>query len=70
MALEKMDGIHGAYVNNGISLHLASKDDYHQDKIAKELKAFKLSIKESKLLDGSPFVKPPNKKQNKEPSKS
>lgn len=65
MALEKLDGINGAYVNNGISLHFASKDGYDQEKIAKELKAFKLTVKEAKLIEGSPFVKQPSKEPAK-----
>lgn len=60
MALEKLDGISGAYVNNGISLHLTSKDGYDQEKIAATLKPFKLTIKEAKQVQGSPFAKEAN----------
>lgn len=62
MALEKLDEVSAAYVNNGISLHLKSKDGYDQKVIAETLKAFKLTIKEAKAVEGSPFAKDPVKK--------
>ncbi|NWK57078.1 hypothetical protein HW115_15755 [Verrucomicrobiaceae bacterium N1E253] len=57
--MEKIDGIQAAYVNNGISLHLETKDGYDQKKIAAALKPFKLKIKEAKQLEGSPFEASP-----------
>lgn len=57
MALEKLDGISAAYVNNGISLHLSSKDGYNEEKVAEVLKTFKLTIAEAKAVEGSPFAK-------------
>lgn len=57
MALEKLDGVTGAYVNNGIRLHLASKDGYDQQVVAKALEPFKMKINDAKLVEGSPFGK-------------
>lgn len=65
MALEKIDGISAAYVNNGIRLHLTDKDGYDQEKIAAALKPFKLTIKEAKPVDGSPFDQKEEKRQPK-----
>lgn len=55
MALEQLDGITGAYVNRGITLHLAKAGELDQAKIATALKAFKMTIKEVKALEGKPF---------------
>ena len=59
MALEKIDGISGAYVNNGITLHFTAKGSYDQAKITEALKSFKLTIKDATLVKGSPFTKEP-----------
>ena len=55
MALEKIDGVVGAYVNRGITLHLAKSGELDKDKIAKTLKPFKMTVKEVKALEGKPF---------------
>ncbi len=52
MALEKLDGITGAYVNRGIIIHLAKAAKLDQEKIAEALKPFKITIKEVKPLEG------------------
>ncbi|MGB0993938.1 MAG: hypothetical protein ACPG32_15900 [Akkermansiaceae bacterium] len=55
MALEKIDGVTGAYVNKGIILHLANKDGFDKKKVATALTTFKMVIKEAKKLDTLPF---------------
>ncbi|QQL45997.1 hypothetical protein [Sulfuriroseicoccus oceanibius] len=54
--MEKLDGITGAYVNNGIKLHLADKDGYDEAAVTEALKPFKLKITEATLVEGSPFT--------------
>jgi hypothetical protein len=56
VALEKLDGINAAYVTRGIILHMASKKSFDKDKISEALKPFKITIKESALIQGSPFT--------------
>jgi len=56
VALEKLDGINAAYVTNRIVLHMASKNAFDKDKISEALKPFKITIKESTLIQGSPFT--------------
>lgn len=55
MALEKLDGVSGAYVNRGITIHLAKAGDLDQAKIASALEPFRMTIKEVKALEGKPF---------------
>ena len=55
MALEKIDGIVGAYVNNGITLHLAKAGELEKEKIAATLKPFGMTITDVKALEGKPF---------------
>ncbi|MFK7909036.1 MAG: hypothetical protein AB8F34_00380 [Akkermansiaceae bacterium] len=55
MALEKIDGITGAYVNRGITLHFAKAGAMDKEKIAATLKPFKMTIKEVKALEGKPY---------------
>ena len=55
VALEKLDGISAAYVNSGITLHMASKNIFDQEKITEALKPFKLTIKKSELDLKPPF---------------
>lgn len=55
MALEKLDGIAGAYVNRGITIHLAKAGDLDKEVITKLLKPFNMTIKEVKALEGKPF---------------
>lgn len=55
VALEKMDGVTAAYVNDGITLHLASADGYDQAKVVEVLKPFKMVVKSSTKLDKLPF---------------
>ena len=55
MALEKLDGISAAYVNNDIQLHLATKDGYDKKKVTEALKPFKMKIKKETSTEDSPF---------------
>ena len=57
MALEKLDGISAAYVNNDIQLHLTKKDSYDKKQITKTLKSFKMVIKKESSTEVSPFAK-------------
>ena len=59
VALEKLDDIEAAYVNNGITLHIASKGSFNKETITEALKPFKITIKESSLIKGSPFAESP-----------
>lgn len=56
VALEKLDGISAAYVNNGIMLHMTAKDTFNKETITEVLKPFKITIKESTQIKGSPFA--------------
>ena len=53
--MEGVDGITGAYVNKGITIHLAKPGELDKDKIAKTLEPFKMTVKEVKPLEGKPF---------------
>ena len=53
--MEKVDGITGAYVNRGITIHLAKAGELDKEKIAETLKPFKMAVKEVKPLEGKPF---------------
>ena len=55
VALEKVEGITGAYVNRGITLHLAKAGDLDKDKIAEALKPFRMVIRSVKPMQGKPF---------------
>jgi len=61
VALEKLDGISAAYVNNDIQLHLTDKEGYNQKEITKTLKSFKMVIKKESSSEKSPFAKPETK---------
>jgi len=65
VALEKLDGISAAYVNNDIHLHLTDKDGYDQKEVTKTLKAFKMVIKKESSTEESPFTKPEAKTKAK-----
>jgi len=56
VALEKLDDITAAYVNDGIILHLAGQDAYDEAAVAEALKPFKLKVTEATLVEGSPFA--------------
>ena len=56
VALENLDDVSAAYVTRGIILHMASKKAFDKDKISEALKPFKITIKESALIQGSPFT--------------
>ncbi|MCP5535650.1 MAG: hypothetical protein H7A51_05365 [Akkermansiaceae bacterium] len=55
MALEKIDGIAGAYVNSGITIHLVKAGELDRETIAKTLAPFKMTIQEVEQLEGKPF---------------
>ena len=55
MALEKIDGVAGAYVNRGITIHLTKAGELDKETITKTLEPFKMTIKEVKPLEGKPF---------------
>jgi len=55
VALEKLDGISGAYVNRGITIHLTKAGDLDKAQIASALEPFKMTITEVKELEGKPF---------------
>lgn len=55
MALEKIDNISAAYVNRGITIHLAKAGELDKGTIAKAIQPFKMTIQEVKELEGKPF---------------
>ena len=55
MALENIDGIVGAYVNRGITIHLAKAGELDKEKVAAAIKPYKMAIKGVKPLEGKPF---------------
>ncbi|MGB1874395.1 MAG: hypothetical protein ACPH5P_06635 [Akkermansiaceae bacterium] len=55
MALEKIDNVSAAYVNRGITLHLAKAGDLDQEVIAKTIAPYKMTIQAIKPLEGKPF---------------
>ncbi len=55
MALEKLDGITGAYVNSDITIHLTKGAVLDKDKIAETIKPLKITIEEVKKLEEKPF---------------
>ena len=50
--MEKVDGIIGAYVNRGITLHLAKAGELDKEKIAAALKPFKMTIRSIEVIEG------------------
>lgn len=55
VALEKHEGILGAYVNRGVTIHLAKSGKLDKEAITKTLKSFKMNVKEIKPIEGKPF---------------
>ena len=55
MALEKLDGVSGAYVNDDIALHFDEKTDLDEKLVASTIKEFGMKVKSSKKLDELPF---------------
>lgn len=55
MALEKLDGVSGAFVNNNIALHFAEEAELDEKLIASTIKEFGMEVKSSKKLDKLPF---------------
>lgn len=55
VALEKIDNVSAAYVNRGITLHLAKAGDLDQEVIAKTIAPYNMAIQAIKPLEGKPF---------------
>jgi len=55
VALEKIDNISAAYVNRGITIHLAKAGDLDKDAIAKTIAPFKMKVNDCRALEGKPF---------------
>lgn len=55
VALEKMDGVSGAYVNNGITLLMSNDKPLDEEAIAKTLKEFKITVSETTKSEALPF---------------
>ena len=55
MALEKIDGVSGAYVNDNIVLHFAEEAELDEKLIASTIGEFKMEVKSSKKLTEMPF---------------
>ena len=55
MALEKLDGVSGAYVNKNIALHFDKEGDLDEELIASTIEPFKMKVKSSKKLNDLPF---------------
>ena len=53
--MEKLDNIAAAYVNRGITIHLAKAGDLDKDAVANTIKPFKMVIQECNALEGKPF---------------
>jgi len=53
--LEKLGNIAAAYVNRGITIHLAKAGDLDKDAVAKAIAPFKMKIQDCKALEGKPF---------------
>ena len=54
-ALEKVVGISGAYIDNGIVLHYTDNTKFDQAKVDAVLSKFKIKIKSSAALEANPF---------------
>ena len=55
MALEKLDGVSGAYVNKNISLHFSDKADLDEELVASTIKEFGMKVKSHKKAESLPF---------------
>lgn len=55
MALEKLDGVSGAFVNKNIALHFAEASELDEELVASAIKEFGMKVKSSKKLDALPF---------------
>jgi hypothetical protein len=55
VALEKMDGVTGAYVNNDIALHFAEKTELDEKAVAAAIAEFGMKVKSSSPIDELPF---------------
>lgn len=53
--MEKLDNIAAAYVNRGITVHLAKAGELDKDAIAETIKPFKMQIQDCRALEGKPF---------------
>ena len=55
MALEKLDGVTGAFVNDNIALHFAEEKELDEKLVASTIKEFGMKVKTSKKIDKLPF---------------
>lgn len=55
MALEKLDGVSGAFVNNDIAIHFAEAKELDERLVASTIKEFGMKVKSSKKLEALPF---------------
>ena len=50
-----MDGVAGAYVNNGIILHMSKAGAFDKEKVAEVLSEFKIKVGDSTPIEGELF---------------
>lgn len=50
-----MDSVAGAYVNNGIILHMTKEDAFDKDKVAEVLEEYKMKIEKVTPIEGDIF---------------
>ena len=55
MALEKLDGVSGAYVNDSIALHFSKEMELDEKLVAATIKEFGMEVKGSKKIEELPF---------------
>ncbi len=55
MALEKLDGVSGAFVNDQIAIHFAEEAELDEKLIASTIKEFGMEVKGSEKLTELPF---------------
>ncbi|MGJ8677792.1 MAG: hypothetical protein ACSHX0_09765 [Akkermansiaceae bacterium] len=55
MALEKVEGISGAYIDSNITLHLAKAGTFDKAKVQAIIAPYKMKIKGAVPLDGVPL---------------
>ncbi len=55
MALEKVDNVAAAYVNRGITIHLAKAGELDEQAIAAALQPFGIKVQGSQAVEGAPF---------------
>ena len=53
--MEKMDGIAGAFVNNGITLLMSEDKPLNEGKVKDLLKGYKITVKAVQRADKLPF---------------